>query len=112
MKKFIVLYHAPKGAMEKMANVSPEDAKKGMEPWMEWAKKCGDGLLDIGTPLGNAHKMSKEHHGKSDSTVVGYSILQAESWDKVQEMVANHPHLLMGDSCEVEVHEALPLSGM
>lgn len=112
MKKFIVLYHAPKGAMEQMANVSPEDAKKGMEPWIEWAKKCGDGMVDLGAPLGNAHKVSHDHHGESNSTIVGYSILQAESWDKVQEMVVNHPHLKMGKSCEVEVHEVLPLPGM
>jgi len=39
MKKFIVLYHAPETAMETMKNTSPEDAKKGMEPWMAWAKK-------------------------------------------------------------------------
>lgn len=112
MKKFIVLYHAQKGAMDAMKGASPEEMKKGMEPWMEWAKKCGDGLLDMGTPLGNAHKMSQDHHGESDSTVVGYSILQAESWDKVKEMVENHPHLMMGNSCEVEVHESLPLPGM
>ncbi len=79
---------------------------------MAWAKKCGDGLLDIGAPLGNAHAMSHDKHGESTSTVVGYSILQADSWDKVKEMIENHPHLLMGGGCEVEVHESLPLPGM
>lgn len=35
MKKFLVHYIAPESAMEQMKNASPEDMKKGMEPWME-----------------------------------------------------------------------------
>ena len=31
MKKFIVLYHTPKSAVEMMANASPEEMTKGME---------------------------------------------------------------------------------
>lgn len=111
MKKFILLYHAPKGMMDMAAQVSPEEAKKGMESWMEWAKKCGSGMVDLGTPLGNAHKVTKTDHGTSESTVVGYSVLQAESWEKLQEMVMEHPHLQWGEGCEVEVHECLPLPG-
>lgn len=109
MKKFIVLYHAPVGFMDAMKNVSSEDAKKGMEPWMAWAKKCGSGLVDMGTPLANAHKMSKGSHGPSKSTVAGYSILQAESWDEVNKMLQNHPHIDWMEGCEIEVHECLPL---
>ncbi len=112
MKKFIVLYHAPKGAMEKMANVSPEDAKKGMEPWMTWAAKVGDGMVDLGTPLGNGMKVTKSGTHPSDKNVVGYTILQANSMEEAVEMVKGHPHLDWVDGCEVEVHESLPLPGM
>ena len=38
MKKFIVIYHAPLSATEQMAQVSPEEMQKGMEPWMVWAE--------------------------------------------------------------------------
>ena len=55
MKKFIVLYRASKEAMEVASKTSPEDRKKSMEPWIEWAKKCGFVLVDIGSSLGNAH---------------------------------------------------------
>lgn len=112
MKKYIVLYHAPKGAMENMPKVSPEDAKKSMEPWMTWAKKCGAGLLDLGLPLGAAMKVAKNGISTSDSTVVGYSILQAENMDGAVTMLENHPHLQWMDSCTIEVHEAMPLPGM
>jgi hypothetical protein len=112
MKKFIVIYHAPQSVMESKTNASPEDREKGMEPWMAWAKKCGSGLVDMGTPLGNAHKMSKDEHGESKSDVVGYSILQAESWDDLKEMMEGHPHLGWGAGCEIEIHESLPLPAM
>ena len=69
MKKYIVLYHASKGAMEKMGAASPEDMKKGMEPWMVWAKRCGSGLVDMGSPLGNAQKVVKNGASSSQSTV-------------------------------------------
>lgn len=112
MKKFIVLYHAPKGAMEKMSGASPEDMKKGMEPWMVWAKKCGSGLVDMGSPLANAQKVKQGSTEASSSTVVGYSVLQADSMDKAVAMLKDHPHLEWMDSCEIEVHETMAIPGM
>ena len=52
MKKYLIIYHASAVAMEKMTNATPEEMKAGMESWMAWAKSCGDGLVDMGTPLG------------------------------------------------------------
>ncbi len=112
MKKYIVLYHAPKGSMEEMQKMSPEQQKAGMDMWMEWAKKCGSGLLDLGTPLANAHSMSKDSHGPSNSDIAGYSILQAETMDEVRKMIEGHPHLMMPGLCSIEVHESIPLQGI
>ncbi len=112
MKKYIVLYHAPVGAMEKMKDVSPEDAKKGMGPWMQWAKKCGAGLVDMGLPLGSSMKVTKGGVATSGTTVVGYSVLQAENMDAAVVMLKDHPHVAWMPSCEVHVHEAMPLPGM
>lgn len=112
MKKYIVLYHAPQSAMQKMANVSPEDAKKGMEPWMAWAQKAGDRMVDLGTPLGNGQQVTKSGTTPSNKEVVGYSILQANSMDEAVELLKSHPHLDWVDGCSIEVHEALPLPGM
>jgi predicted RNase H-like HicB family nuclease len=111
MKKYIVLYHAPTGAMEQMAGATPEEAKKGMEAWMEWAKKLGSGLVDLGTPLGNGRKVTKEGIAPSTHDVVGYSILEAETIDAAVEMLKEHPHLWT-EQCSIEVHEALSLPGM
>lgn len=109
MKKFIVLYHAPAEAMEKMKHASPEEMQKGMEPWMVWAKRCGDGLVDIGTPLGNGQKITKSGSMASDKGVVGYSILQAENMEAAKALLEGHPHLEWTGGCEIEVYESLPL---
>jgi hypothetical protein len=109
MKKFIVIYHAPASAMEQMKNTTSEDMKKGMEPWMEWAKKCGDGLVDMGTPLGGGQKVTQDGISSSDKGVVGYSILQAENMQAAVEMLKDHPHLKWVGGCEIEVHESMPL---
>jgi len=83
MKKYLVLYHASSSAMEKMKESSPEDTKKGMEAWHAWAEKCGDGLVDLGQPLGNVQKIDGSGSSDSDKGVVGYSILQAEDMDGI-----------------------------
>ncbi len=112
MKKFIVLYHAPESATKSMEGASPEEAKAGMEPWMAWAKKCGDKLVDLGTPLGNGQKLTESGSSASDSDINGYSILQAESMDEAKELLADHPHLSWAAGCQIEVFEALALPGM
>ena len=109
MKKFIVIYHASASAMKKMKSASPEDHKKGMEPWMKWAKECGDGLVDMGTPLGNGQMVSRNGSTTSKSDVVGYSILQAENMKKIVEMLKEHPHLTWAEGCNIEVHESMAM---
>ena len=79
MKKYLVLYHAPAAALEKMNDATPEQMKAGMEPWIAWAERCGDGLVDMGTPLGGGRKVTASGSSASDKDVVGYSILQAEN---------------------------------
>ncbi len=112
MKKFMVLYYAPMSALDQMKNASPEEMQKGMEPWMAWQKKCGEGIVDMGLPMANAQKVTKEGHSKSDSKVAGYSIIQAENMEKALEMVNDHPHLQWIEGSEIEVHELLPMPGM
>ena len=112
MKKFIVIYRAPQSAIEAMENSSPDEMKKGMEPWMEWAKKCGDALVDLGTPLGNGMKITKEGAMSSESDVSGYSVLQAENIEEATKLLLGHPHVMWAEGCSVEVFESLALPGM
>ena len=111
MTKYIVIYHAPPGALEQMSDATPEQMAEGMKPWMAWAERSGDGLVDLGTPLGGGQKVTKSGTSPSDKGVVGYSILQAENMEAAQALVKDHPHLEWAAGCEVEIHESLPLPG-
>lgn len=112
MKKFIIIYHAPIDAWKQTAETSKEDMDKGMEAWMVWAQKCGDKLLDFGTPLGNGQKLIPGGKSvNSERKVVGYSILQADSREEAEELLMDHPHLAWKADCEIEIHESLAVPG-
>lgn len=110
MKKFIVIYHAPSEATKQMENASVEDMKKGMEPWMQWAEKCGSKLVDIGAPLTGGQKVLPD--GKSETSsreVCGYSVLEANDMEEAKSLLIGHPHLMWRGDCEIEIHETMPL---
>ena len=108
MKRFVVIYHAP-ASWELAKDASPEDMQKCMEAWMAWAAKCGDALVDFGTPLGSGQKLSKSGSSPSDRGVIGYSILQAEDLKGAEALLQGHPHLEWAAGCEIEVHESMPV---
>jgi hypothetical protein len=112
MKKFIVIYHAPTDALMETANASPEEQAKGMEVWYNWAKKCGDKLVDMGTPLANGQSVTQNGSSASRKEVAGYSILQANDMNEAKELLKDHPHLGWNAACSIEVHEAMDIPGM
>ena len=111
MKRFLVLYHAPISAAQQMASATPEQAKAGMDAWMNWAKKAGNAIVDLGMPLGNGRKLSGTSVSNGITMAAGYSILQADSMESVVVLLKVHPHLRMPDF-SIEVFECLPMPGM
>lgn len=112
MKNFILTYHAPVDAAWRTAESTPEEMEAGMKAWMAWAEKCGNKLVDFGTPLGNGVTMKAGGSGEdSMSTIIGYSILQAESMEEARELCKDHPHLEWNAACEIVLHESLPVPG-
>ena len=109
MRNILVTYHAPASFMEMMKDATPEDMQKGMEPWMAWAAKCGDALVDMGAPLVGGQSLSNTGSSLSDRNVVGYSMLQAEDMQGAQALLEGHPHLGWAEGCEIEVHESVPM---
>jgi hypothetical protein len=83
-----------------------------MEVWYNWAKKCGDKLVDLGTPLANGQSISPNGSSASSKEVAGYSILQAKDMNEAKALLKDHPHLSWNAACSIEVHEALDLPGM
>ncbi len=104
----MILYMAPVSAEVQM-NVSPEEMKKGMEPWLAWQKKNGKSILFFGAPLGKGTCFDKKGSSKSKSEVTGYSVIEAKDMDGAKAIVANHPHLMM-PKASIEVLEIMPMS--
>lgn len=110
MSKYLVIYYAPAEAMEMMANATEEEKAEGMKPWMAWAEKCGEHLVDMGTPLVGGQVLSPDGTSSASTReVTGYSMLEAESIDHAKSLLAGHPHLAWTGGCEIEVHECVPL---
>jgi hypothetical protein len=108
MKKFMILYMVPVSAESQM-NASPEEMKKGMEPWNAWYKKCGKAIVDMGTPLGMGACIDKKGTTKSQSQVTGYTIVQAKDIEAAKALVTDHPHLMM-PKASIEVLEIMPMN--
>src|SRR3954452_11932726 len=104
MKKYVVLYTAPVGASQQMAEATPEQQAKGMEAWMQWAQKCGDKIVDLGSPLTDGQKLLPAGSTMSDLNIVGYSVLQAEDMNEAKTLLQGHPHLGWNASCTIEVY--------
>jgi hypothetical protein len=104
----MILYMALVTAEAQM-NVSPEEMKKGMEPWMAWYKKCRKAIVDQGAPLGKGACVDKKGTAKSQTQVTGYSIVQAKDLESAKAMVNDHPHLMM-PKASIEVLEIMPMT--
>jgi len=109
MKKFVVLYYSPPEAMAKMKTSSPEDMAKGQAAWMEWFKKTGDHLVEMGEFFTQGTRITKSGSEDSSGKVTGYSIIQADSLDAAKGLLENHPHLEWHDGCSLEVYEPMEM---
>lgn len=108
MKKFLVLYMAPMSGADQMKGVSPDDAQKGMEPWIAWYNKAGSAIVEPGAPLGESEHVGETTHPKSPVHVSGYTVIQAEDMTSAKKVLDGHPHLTMPNSC-IEVLEMMPM---
>jgi hypothetical protein len=113
-KRFLIIYHVPIEAMEQTTNVSPEDQAAGMALWQAWAERCGLNLIDLGAPLMNGKSVNaKGDTSPSKKEVAGYSLLQAEDWDEVMDLLEGHPHISgWHPEATIEVHETMIMPGM
>lgn len=109
MKKFMMIYRIPKAVHEKMKDKSPEEMKKGMNEWQKWAKGLGKGLTDMGTHFGSGHKITDKVDEVLESSIAGYSVLQAESLDDAKKMVKKYPFSMWDESCSIELFECMPM---
>jgi len=112
MKKFLVLYKAPVESFEQMMkNTTPEQQKAGMKAWQTWIDKAGSALIDAGAPLGKGTKVTNSGGNAQRNELGGYSIMKAESSEKLAASLKGHPHFEMPQGW-IEVTEIMPMPEM
>ena len=110
MKKFLLLYHSPKEAMEKMKDMTSEEKNAGMKPWLDWKQSMGDKLVDFGAPLASGPRILPEGNFSTIGDVVtGYTIIQAKDMDEAKDLLKDHPHLSWTDDCSIDLYEFMPM---
>lgn len=111
MKKFLVLFFASAEEREKMQTATPEQMQAGMKPWIDWFAKVGDAVVDKGSPVTHAMKLTNSGKEPGNVTLVAYDIVQAEDIDKALALLQDNPHMnRLGG--EIEVHEMWDMNGM
>jgi hypothetical protein len=113
-KRFLIIYHAPTDAMTQTMNASPEEMAEGMAMWKAWAKKAGNKLADLGAPLVNGKRLHPNGAtGSSTKDVTGYSLIDAEDWEDLLDLLSGHPHISgWHPEATIEVHETMLIPGM
>ena len=92
-----------------MANATSEEAQAGMDAWMDWAKRNGESVVDVGVPLGAGARISSGSVSAASTQASGYSVIEAESLEAAA-MLKDHPHLQTPDGT-IDVLEYLPMPG-
>lgn len=98
MAKHLLLFRSDTTAVDQMAKSTPEQQQEGMAAWMQWFEKAGPALVDAGSPVTGG-----------DGTIGGYSIVEAESPEALEALLADHPHRQVGT---IDNLEFLPMPGM
>jgi hypothetical protein len=113
-KRFLIIYHAPTDAMAQIANASPEEMAEGMAMWKAWAERAGSNLVDLGAPLVNGMRLHPNGStGSSNKEVTGYSLIVAEDWEDLMDLLSGHPHISGWDpNAWIEIHETMLIPGM
>jgi hypothetical protein len=107
MKKFLVLFKwdpttNPVSVSELFAKAPPEQMKAGMAAWTAWYDKCGGAIVDRGSPVDHAQRMTETTTKPIRSDTTGYVILSAESAQDALMLMRGHPHFhAPGTSIEV-----------
>ena len=111
MPKYIVLYHSPFPVVDMLKSVTPEQMQEGMKEWQAWVEKCGDALVEMGSPLGQGVSMTRSGDSPTDAKdgVTGYSIVRADTLDDALTLLQGHPHLGWHEDCRIDVQECLEM---
>lgn len=86
-------------------------AQEGMAAWKAWAEQHHAAIVAMGGPLGKTKKISAGGIEDASNTMVGFTIVRADSHDAAAKLFENHPHFTLFPGESVEVMPVLPVPG-
>ncbi len=83
--------------------MSPQEGQQHMAEYKQWMASLGESLLSPANPLKNTHVINSAGalSAGSATTMSGYSLIQAESYDAALLVVRDCPYLKVGGSLEL-----------
>ncbi len=103
MTRYLILYRSDPEAIASMPEQTPEQAAEMTAAWNGWAERTGRAIIDFGAP-------TVPRSPGADPGVGGYSILEFDSPEALDESLAGHPHIASGGT--IDVFELQPIPGM
>lgn len=114
MKKFLVLFLTPVKVTEDWMKTSQNERdaleKKMKDEWDEWMKKNKKAFVEVPAGAGKTKLVKADGVSDIKNDVMMYSIVQADSHEKVSALFKDHPHLQIPQAT-IEVMEINPLTG-
>lgn len=97
MNNYVYTYHSDR---------TTPPSQESLQKWGEWMETLGDNLVDGGNPITSKKAVLRMGDVLKDETdtVVGYSIIKADSLDQAVELAKSNP-LANAPGCEVRVYE-------
>jgi hypothetical protein len=101
LKKFLVLYLAPADVMADWAKTDPAIRKPAEEKmqadWGRWMSQHAP-MITLTEAAGKTKTVSAAGIGDIRNEIMLYSIVEAETHDRVAQAFADHPHLTIPHS--------------
>ena len=112
MTKFLVLYNSNASATELMASATPEQMQESMAEWIVWHDEANKtAKVDWGLPLQARTNITPTGSDVSHNAASGYSIIEADSVEVVNGLLAGHPHLKR-EGASIDVLEMIAMPGV
>src|ERR1700744_2891451 len=107
MKDFLLVYRGDYNAMPQM---SPEEMQANTQRWMNWIAGIaaqgklaaqGNRLMPTGNVVKGNGVVSDGPYAEIKESIMGYSIVKADSYEEAAEIAGGCPVLHMGGNVEV-----------
>ncbi|GAA4477432.1 hypothetical protein GCM10023171_00110 [Microbacterium panaciterrae] len=82
--------------------VRGDRSRLGSSAWNAWATRAGDAIVKFGDPTVAVSP-------GADPSVGGFSLLRADSYESLTNLLEGHPHTATGGT--IDVYERQPVAG-